>query len=110
MERSTLIALFLREGAPDRWDLIVSAPWAWADQDKALDYMIAKIKSDMEPGTLTRLSRIVFMNPMDPTVQKLNQAIRVEHCAIEVRDSNFFGLQIERAIFITSKAPTSLAA
>ena len=53
-----LFALFLREDVPDRWDLMVSAPWANTDQKSALDYLVAKIKSDLGPEDLTLLSRI----------------------------------------------------
>ncbi len=104
-----LFALFLREDLPDRWDLMVSAPWASADQKGALDYLISRIKSDMEPADLTQLSRIVFIDPKDASVQNLNQAIRVEHGAVEVRDSNFFGLPIKHAFIITSKRPSPAA-
>lgn len=99
-----LFALFLREDLPDRWDLMISAPWATADRKAALDYLIGKIKSDLGPADLTMLSRIVFIDPEDISVQNLNKAINVEHGAVEVRDSNFFGLPIKRAFIITSKA------
>ena len=100
-----LFALFLREDVPDRWDLIVSAPWAVADQKSALDYLVARIKSDLGPEDLTLLSRIIFVDPADIAVQDLNRAINIEHGAVEVRDSNFFGLPIKHAYIITSKRP-----
>src|SRR5437868_4931443 len=73
-----LFALFLREDLPDRWDLMISAPWASADQDGALDYLISRIKSDLGPTDLTQLSRIVFIDPNDIAVQNLNRALNVE--------------------------------
>lgn len=103
-----LFALFLREDVPDRWDLIVSAPWATADQKSALDYLIGKIKSDVGAEDLTLLSRIVFVDPADVAVQNLNRAINIEHGSVEVRDSNFFGLPIKHAYIITSKRPGTL--
>ena len=30
----SLFALFLREDAPDRWDLLVSAPWASSNKQE----------------------------------------------------------------------------
>jgi hypothetical protein len=98
-----LFALFLSEDSPDRWDLMISAPWASADQKAALDYLVNRIKSDLGPDDLTHLSRIVFIDPTDISVQSLNQAIHVEHGSVEVRDSNFFGLPIKHAFIITSK-------
>jgi hypothetical protein len=98
-----LFALFLREDVPDRWDLIVSAPWASRDEKSALDYLITTIKSDLSPQDLTNLSRIVFIDPQDASVLALNKAVHVEHEVVEIRDSNFFGLPIKHAFIITSK-------
>lgn len=99
-----LFALFLREDVPDRWDLIVSAPWASSDKNSALAALVSRIKSDLGAEDLTNLSRIVFIDPHDPSVQALNKAFRVEHGRVEVRDSNFFGLPIKHAFIITSKS------
>lgn len=101
----TLFALFLREDVPDRWDLMISAPWASADQKAALDYLVSRIKSELGPADLTQLSRIVFIDPEDASVQDFNRAVHVEHGSVEVRDSNFFGLPIKHAFIITSKRP-----
>jgi hypothetical protein len=105
-----LFALFLREDLPDRWDLMISAPWASADKKSALDYLINKIKADLGPDDLTQLSRIVFIDPKDISVQNLNRAIHVEHGEVEVRDTNFFGLPITHAFIITSKRPSPAVA
>jgi len=102
-----LFALFLREDVPDRWDLIVSAPWVGTDREAALNYFVEEIKSVLGSQDLTVLSRIVFIDPSDPAVENLNRAIHVEHGTAEVRDSNFFGLPIKHAFIITSKRPSS---
>ena len=103
-----LFALFLREDVPDRWDLIVSAPWV-SDQKAALGFLVDKIKSDLGQSELTQLSRIVFVDPSDPAVQNLNRSIQVEHGSVEVKDSNFFGLAVKHAFIITSKRPQAPA-
>ena len=104
-----LFALFLREDLPDRWDLIVAAPWV-TDRKIALDYFVEKIKARMGAPVLTDLSRIVFVDPQDRAVQALNQALHIEHGVTEVKDSNFFGLQIKHAYIITSKRPKTAVA
>lgn len=101
-----LFALFLREDLPDRWDLMIAAPWASEDKKSALEYLITRIKADLGPADLTQLSRIVLIDPAEVSVQNLNRAIHVEHGALEVRDSNFFGLPIKHAFIITSKSPS----
>ena len=97
-------ALFAREDLPDRWDLMISAPWASADEKGAIDYLVARIKADIEPNALVQLSRIIIIDPEEASMQKLNRTIRVEHGAVEVRDTDFFGVPIKHAYIITSKS------
>ena len=104
-----LFALFLREDVPDRWDLIVSAPWVGADKKGAVSYLIAEIKSRLGDRDLTNLSRIVVVDPQETEVQNLNRAFQIEHGGIEVRDSSFFGLPVKHAYIIPSKRPPANA-
>ena len=106
----TLFALFMREDVPDRWDLIVSAPWVGEDKQAAVSYLVGQIKSRLGEDDLTRLSRIVVVDPEDAAVQNLNRTIHVEHGNVEVWDNNFFGLAIKHAQIITSKRPSIQAA
>ena len=106
----TLFALFMREDAPDRWDLIVSAPWAGGDKQGVVDYLISQIKSRLGEQGLPSLARIVVIDPQDAAVQALNRAVQIEHGSVEVRDSNFFGLSVKHAYIITSKRPPAPAA
>lgn len=106
----TLFALFMREDAPDRWDLIVAAPWTGGDRRTTVDYFVSQIKSRIgEPGLLS-LSRIVVVDPEDAAVQALNRAFQIEHGRVEVRDTSFFGLPVKHAYIITSKRPPAPAA
>lgn len=98
-----LFALFLREDAQDRWDLVVSASWIEADKKKALDYLVNQLQSRLEPQELLSISRIVLIDEGNPALEALHKAIRVESGTTEVRNSNFFGLQIEHAYIIISK-------
>ena len=104
-----LFALLSREDLPDRWDLIVSAPWI-RDRDEALKYLVQKIQSTIGAPVLTDLSRIVFANFGDQAVQNLNRAFHVEHGMFEVKDSNILGLPIKHGFIITSKRPRAAAA
>ena len=105
-----LFALFMREDAPDRWDLIVSASWVASDKRDAVDYFVNQIKSRLGEQDLTSLSRIIVVDPQDDAVQALNRAVQIEHGGVEVRDSNFFGLPVKHAFIITSKRPPTPAA
>jgi len=99
-----LFALFLREDAADKWDLLVAAPWIKADRKTALSLVTGKIQETFAPQELSLLSRVVLVELANPAVEALNQAVRIQHGpAAEVRDSNFFGLQIKHAYIITSQ-------
>ena len=49
------------------------------------------------------LSRIVIIESTNPALEALQQAIHVEHGTAEIRDSNFFGLQIKHAYLVTCR-------
>ena len=98
-----LFALFAREDLPDRWDLVVAAPWAETPQE-GVSYLVAEIKSNIGSPALTELSRIVFVAPNDPPVQAINNAVHIQHGKAEIKDSNFFGLPIKHAWVITSQS------
>jgi hypothetical protein len=103
-------ALVMREDAPDRWDLIVSAPWAGDDKRSVVDYFVGQIKSRIGERGLTSLSRIIVIDSEDAAVQSLNRAFQIEHGKVKVRDSNFFGLPVKHAYIITSRRPPAPAA
>lgn len=99
----SLFALFAREDLPDRWDLIVSAPWATGQQE-VVDYLVTQIKERIGADKLVGLSRIVVIPPSEPPVQALNRAIHMEHSDAEIKNSDFFGLRIKHAFLITSQS------
>lgn len=98
-----LFALFLREDVPDRWDLVVSAPWLSPNAKETLDYLVGKIKPRLKESELLMLSRIVVVPASDPALRTIHSALNVEHGTVEVANSNFFGLLIKHAYIITSK-------
>lgn len=105
-----LFALFMREDAPGRWDLMVAAPWAGDDRRSVVDYFVSKIKSRLGAESLISLSRIIVIDPQEAGVQAFNRAIQVEHGRVEVRDRDFFGQSIKHAYIITSQRPQAPAA
>ncbi|MGI8838638.1 MAG: hypothetical protein ACR2H4_18640 [Pyrinomonadaceae bacterium] len=99
----SLFALFLREDASDKWDLIAAAQWIEADRKEALAHITTQIQQLFNAEELVRLSRVVLVDQSNPAVEAINQAVRCQHGQNEVRDSNFFGLQIKHAYIITSQ-------
>lgn len=98
-----LFALFLREDVPDRWDLVVSAPWFGPDEKETLDYLVRKIRPRLKESEVVMLSRIVLVPSTHPALRAIHKAVEIEHGSVEVSNSNFFGLSIKHAYIITSK-------
>jgi hypothetical protein len=98
-----LFALFLREDSPDKWDLVVAAPWIDKDKEAALKYIAQNIQKSLEKDELLKISRIVMIDEGNPALSALQRAFRTEHSLTEIKNSNFFGLQIKHAFIITSK-------
>jgi len=103
----SLFGLFLKEDTPDRWDLLVSAPWVEADKGAALRYLADAIRTHLTPEEARYLSRIVIIDSRNPALRAINRALGVEHGQAEVQDSVFFGLLIKHAYIITSKEASS---
>jgi hypothetical protein len=101
--RFLVFALFLREDAPDLWDVVVAAPWVTTDKSGSLQYISSKLRSALAPDELIKLSRIVLIEPDSPALSALPQAIQIEHGTAEIKDSSFFGLPIKHAFLITSR-------
>ena len=104
-----LFALFLREGAPNRWDLLVAAPWLGEDQQAAVGYLVGEVKSVIGADALLSLSHIVVVDPYHAELQDFNRYVQVEHGDIEIRDRDIFGQTIKEAHVITSKRPAAPA-
>jgi hypothetical protein len=100
-----LFALFLREDAPGKWDLLVAAPWAEKNKNDAIKYIAGKIQKSLTKKELLSLSRVVIIEKSNPALSAFQKAIHVEHGDAEIQDSNLFGLQIKHAHVITSQKP-----
>ena len=105
-----LFALFLRDGSPNRWDLMVSAPWLPEDRNETVNYLVEQIKSRLSAQDLVGLSRIIVIDPRNSALQNFARWFDVEHGRMEAHDADFFGLTIRHAFIITSKAPPAPAA
>jgi len=101
--RFLLFALFLRKDAPDLWDVVVAATWVTKNKSDSLQYLSNKLRAVLNPSEFIRLSRIVIIDPDNPALAALQQAISIEHGITEIKDGTFFGLQIKHAYLITSR-------
>jgi hypothetical protein len=98
-----LFGLFLTKESPDRWDLVVSAPWLENGKLKALGEFAEKLSSVIGPEEVLSLSKIVTLNHDDPSLKAILKAIQVENNEIVLRDNNLFGLEVKQAYILRAK-------
>ena len=97
-----LFALLEREDLTDRWDLVISAPWAKEDES-TLQYVADVIKRHLTPQEVILLSRIVVLEPNENPVRALNETYEVEHGRIHLLEPERFGLPVKHGFIITSR-------
>ena len=98
-----LFALFLREDAPDVWDLVVAAKWIDEDRPAALAYISRRVRDSLRTDEITKISRVVVVERTDPALKAIASAMSIEHGIAEVANSTFFGLAIRHAFIITAE-------
>lgn len=98
-----LFAIFLREDSFNKWDILVSANWISNNKEIALKYLSEKIQLALTKNEFLLISRIVIIESSNPELQKVQQTISIEHGSVEIKDSNFFEVQIRHGFFVTSK-------
>ena len=103
----SLFALFLREDADDKWDLLASAPWLEANNRKSLDYLVNQLRARLDTQELLSLSMIVLLEKDNPVLEAIHKEVRVRQGMAEVRDSISFGVPIKHAYIITSARENS---
>ena len=98
-----LFALFLREDAPGKWDLVVAAEWIDKSKEASFKYIADIVQKALSKEELLKLSRIVLIDENNPALEALHKAMHVEHSIAEIQDSNFFGMQIKHVYLVTSR-------
>lgn len=99
-----LFALFLREDAPDVWDLVVAADWLKSSRREDLNFMADKLAALLTPEEMLSISRIYilegdlggFRSPPGRPAYRVG-----EH-----RDFVFNGVPINRGFIIASRFDT----
>jgi hypothetical protein len=99
----SLFALFLREDAPDVWDLVVSADWIEKDQPAALQDIAKQVQKTLGPDEITKVSRVVIIDKANPALSAVSSVIAIEHGLAEVANNNFFGMAIKQGYIITAQ-------
>ena len=98
-DRFRLFALFLREDAPNRWDLVVSAPWLDENEQKGLNYLVKQIKLDLTTQEFVWLSRIIVAREGSAILEAMKQ---VEGSHLVLQNVQLPGILVKEAYIISS--------
>ena len=103
-----LYALFLRQNMPNKWDFLISAPWADKQGKQiTLKYMFSKIHKYLTIPERHRISRIVIIDKENPDLPELLESVKVKHDKFETINKDYFGIDINHAYFITTGSTES---
>jgi hypothetical protein len=89
-----LFAVFLREDAPDRWDLLVSSARLEEEKLLGLSEFAKELKRIVGEEEFKKLSRIVTLNRDETGLWIILRSVRATGGVTEVRDVNFSGVQV----------------
>jgi hypothetical protein len=97
-----LFALFLREDAIDNWDLVVSSDWTYSNKADALRYISNKVDRNLSNEEKTKISRIVIVDPNNPSIKSINRKHNILHSLSEEKNTTYFDQEIDTALIISS--------
>jgi hypothetical protein len=99
----TLFGVFLREDAPDLWDVVIAASWFGEDKREDLKYIIGEINKKLTNEDRTKLSRVVLLDNKDGFVQNITSVLGAEHTITEFVGCVFNNVFIKHGYIITSR-------
>lgn len=101
-----LFGLFLREDAPNRWDLVVSAPWLDRDRKGGMEYLARKLRLRLTSEELLTLSGIVVLETHQPGVRAMQRWRAVRGTLEHLENIVLFGLPIKDAYIVVCQDPS----
>jgi hypothetical protein len=102
-----LFALFEREDATGKWDIVLSSEWSDKDATSANKFVSSQVVPLLDPEELASLSRVVVIPSTAPAIAAMSSAMNVDGGSVEVQDCTFSGLQIKHAFVFRCKRPIS---
>jgi hypothetical protein len=100
-----LFALFERDDAAGKWDVVLSAAWSDRDSSSAIRYVSGKLVPTLSPEELASLSRIVIIPSETPAVSAMTSTMNISGGETELVDCNLMGLQIKHAYIFRAQRP-----
>lgn len=101
----TLFGLFLRDDAPNKWDLLIAAPWAEADKQGALRFIADLLTKRLDQAELFLLSRLVILEHDSPVLRAIYAAVSIKDSIGHFENCNLNGLQVKHAYILEAVRP-----
>ncbi len=98
-----LFALFEREDINDKWDILISMDIPLNKKNEVIERIHNEFLKELPNNFIINISRIVFLETINPIVQNLNNIANVEHGIIEIKDLIINNLKIKNALIISSQ-------
>ena len=99
----TFFALFLREDAPNRWDLVIAAPWIDRDPTKGIKVVAKAVSSILPKPMLERISKVVPVGTDNPGTHVFSDRRPIEQGWDEIKNEILFGLRIVQGYVVTAR-------
>ena len=96
-----LFGLFLRVDSPERWDLLVAAPWLNKNPEDGLKQVVKEMKGDLNPEEMSSVSRVVVLKTTDEALNSLPESDSLTNTIEDCR----FGRVFIRKAHILSRIP-----
>ncbi len=101
-------ALFLREKALQRWDVVVSASWLSSSESSAYTTVVSKIQAVLTPAELVQISRVVILDHTDPVLPFLQEVCPLTNGGYKESPKDFsveplsekFGFELKKAYIL----------
>jgi len=90
--------------APDKRDVVASAPWIADDRMAALRRIAERLKQHVEPQELLSIGRIVVLDPSDPLIKTTQLLLSgVQGSLVDFRANIVNGIFLPDMFIITSQ-------
>src|SRR5207253_9855752 len=94
-------ALVLRENSPNRWDIVLAAPWLSRDERGTLDLFYKQLRRALKMPEFIQISHLVLLDRVDPLREPLPAYVPIgDDLARATGPGQFLGVEARDAYFL----------
>lgn len=104
----TLFAYVLPADAElERWDLLVAGPWVESPNRDIIREIVESLQRYFTLEEMILLGAVVPITRPNPGLDAMHEEVQVEHGLVEIRDFQFYQVDIAKGYVITSQRVAS---